>query len=347
MNRLVNNNLDQSDMKKSISNFPLHIQKSFEIMKVWNCYNKYENISSVLILGMGGSAIGGDVAKVISQDSCKVPIIINRSYEIPTWVNATTLVLASSYSGNTEETLTAFEKCHCLNCPIIILSTGGKILEYALKYNLDSIVMESGLQPRAALGFSFSLILLLLNRLNIIDNSVINLLENSIEPLIDLCSELDSPNNLALKQAKNIQSTCPIIYGSAELTWVVALRFRGQLAENAKILSFHHILPEQNHNEIEGWTLNKKIMQNMSIVWLEDQDDHHGTKKRMELSKSLLRSYPKSHLTFSIEGPNRCERLLKLIHFTDWVSYYLALINNIDPTPVKRIKKLKDMLSNE
>ena len=179
----LNIELDQSDMKGAIAGFSNQIQKSYSIMSNWIPHNKYSEIRSILVLGMGVSAIGGDVARVISQNSCTVPIIVNRSYNIPDWVDARTLVLASSYSGSTEETLSAFAQCRERNCPLIVLPTGGKITELANEYKLDIVAVPSGFQPRAALGFSFSLILILLNRLGFVQRETINMVENSLEQL--------------------------------------------------------------------------------------------------------------------------------------------------------------------
>ena len=149
----------------------------------------------------------------------------------------------------------------------------------------------------------------------------------------------------AVSVAEHIHTTCPIIYGSEDLTWVAALRFRGQLAENAKMLSFHHHFPEQNHNEIEGWTANPDIMSRFSIIWLKDEDDHSGIQARMNISASLLDSYPGTQVTITQQGANRVERLMKLIHYTDWVSYYAALMNDVDPTPVNHIQEIKSKIS--
>ena len=342
---MLNIALDKSDMKGAILGFPNQIKQSFSIMENWMNRKKYTDIRNILILGMGGSAIGGDVARVIAQNSCINPIILNRSYNIPEWVNLNTLVLASSYSGWTEETLSAFEQCKLRNCPIIVLSTGGKITEYAEEYDLDRITIPSGLQPRAALGFSFSLIIILLNRIGFIPDKILSLVKDCIEPLINLSLDLSTNENSALEIANKIYTTCPIIYGSEDLTWVAALRFRGQLSENAKMLSFHNHIPEQNHNEIEGWTSNPDILERMSIIWLKDQDDHQGTKLRMDVSSKLLNSCSGMQLIISQDGKSRVERLLKLIHYTDWISYYAALRNKIDPTPVNRIQKLKEKVS--
>ena len=126
---------------------------------------------------------------------------------------------------------------------------------------------------------------------------------------------------------------------------MAALRFRGQLAENAKMLSFHHHFPEQNHNEIEGWTANPEIMNRFSIVWLKDEDDHSGIQARMNISALLLESCSGTQLTITQQGANRVERLMKLIHYTDWVSYYAALMNDVDPTPVNHIQEIKAKIS--
>ena len=160
-------------------------------------------------------------------------------------------------------------------------------------------------------------------------------------PLELLSNKLKQVDNPSLLIAEHIHATCPIIYGSEDLTWVVALRFKGQLAENAKMLSFHNHFPEQNHNEIEGWTANPDIINKFSIIWIKDKGDHLGIQNRMKISSELLESCDCRQLTIIQQGNNRVERLLKLIHYTDWISYYAALLNNVDPTPVDRIQKLK------
>ena len=343
----LNTKLDQSDMRGAITGVPNQIKKSFSIMSSWVPHKKYRDIQNIMVLGMGGSAIGGDVARVLAQNACTVPIFVNRSYNIPEWVASKTLILASSYSGVTEETLSAFAQCRERDCPIIVFSTGGTITDYAGEYDLDKITIPGGYQPRAALGFSFSLILILLSRLGFVQNYIIEIVEKSIESLKSLSIEMNKAENKALTIAENIHTTCPIIYGSEDLTWVAAVRFRGQLAENAKMLSFHHHFPEQNHNEIEGWTVNPDIMNRFSIIWLKDEDDHSGIQARMRISATLLESNAGSQIEISQLGANRVERLLKLIHYTDWISYYAALLNNVDPTPVKRIQELKIKISGE
>ena len=175
--------IDQSDMHGAIMAFPDQIGESFKIMKNWLAEKEYLGIQKIMILGMGGSAIGGDVARVIAQHHCSVPIIVNRSYTIPQWVDSATLILASSYSGDTEETLSAFFQCRDRNCPILVLSTGGILTQHANDFGLDWIAIPKGYQPRAALGFSFTLILLILQRLGFIPYTVVEDVKNSIIPL--------------------------------------------------------------------------------------------------------------------------------------------------------------------
>ncbi len=338
--------LDKSNMRGAISSFPNQIEDSFSIIKQVSINKNNFNIQSILVLGMGGSAIGADLARVLCQNECNVPIIVNRSYNIPNWVNKFTLVIASSYSGNTEETVSAFKKCRNLNCNIIVLSNGGKILQYAIDFGLDNVRIPAGLQPRAALGYSFTLIILLLNKIGFISDNIIRLIKDSIFSLEQMSLEMKNKENKAIDIAKKIHLLCPIIYGSTDLTWVAALRFRGQLAENAKMLSFHYDFPEQNHNEIEGWTANPEIMKKMSIIWLKDNDDHKGVQSRMKISFDLLNDYPYNQIVITQDGLNQVERLLKMIHFIDWISYYSALLNKLDPTPVNRINELKKIIQN-
>ena len=347
MNNIISLNIaiDKYDMKGAIAGFSDQIKESFKIIDQWDQLNQYKNINSILVLGMGGSAIGGDVAKTIAQNSCNVPFIVNRSYSVPKWVDKHTLVIVSSYSGVTEETLSAYNLCKAKDSKLVIISSGGTIIDYANKYSLDRLIIPKGLQPRAALGYSFSIILLLLNKLNLISDQIIKSIYDSIEPLFNLSRELQSSNNNIISLAEALKDTCPIIYGSEDITGVAAFRFRCQLAENAKILSFHHHFPEQNHNEIEGWTFNKDIIERLAIVWLTDKDDHFGVKNRMKVSSELLKSIVKLQITINQSGNNSCIRLLKLIHYLDWLSYYIAILKKVDPTPVERIQKLKSLIS--
>ena len=341
--------LDVSNMYNAIAGFPGQIKTAFSIMGNWSPNHEYLNINNILILGMGGSAIGGDVTRVLIQNECGVPILVNRSYNIPKWVDEKTLVLASSYSGNTEETLSAFDQCKQAGAKTIAMTTGGKLKELAIECGLDCTLLPSGLQPRAALGLSVSLTLIILNKLGFSSDEIIEELYFSFEELTRLCDELSKcdDENPAVIMANEIHSMCPIIYGSEDLTWVAALRFRGQLEENAKMLAFHHSIPEQNHNEFEGWSCHPDLLATKCIIWLKDKDDHPCSLARMEVAKELLDAQAGKQVEIAEKGRSPLIRLLKMIHFIDWVSYYAALLNNVDPTPVERITKLKEEMAKQ
>ncbi len=338
---------DTSDMYSAVHGFPDQIDRVADYIRNWNARHDYQDIHTILVLGMGGSAIGGDVTRVMVQNDCPVPILVNRSYNIPHWVNKHTLILASSYSGNTEETLSAYVQCRTIGAPMVVLSTGGAVTEWAVRDNLDLVVIPAGLQPRAALGFSFANITFLLNKLGFVPDVLIEELLRSAEVLRDYRTqyEIGAEDNYAVEIAEQIHRSIPVIYGSEDMTWVAALRFRGQLAENAKMLAFHHHIPEQNHNEIEGWSCNEDLLRTCGIIWFKDLDDHERSLGRMEVSSELLAEKAGYQISLDCDGESRIERLLKLIHLTDWVSYYAALLNETDPTPVTRISLLKDRMS--
>ena len=298
---------------------------------------------------MGGSAIGGDFARVLTKDECIIPIFVNRNYTIPGWVDKNTLVIASSYSGGTEETLEGFSDCIKKNTPCIIISTGGRLTELGNKYNLDIIKIPTGYQPRAALGFSVMAVLFALQKSGYISLKVIEQISQSINALEEYSKgfrKLENENT-ALELAKNIHNTIPVIYGSADIISIAAVRFRGQLEENAKMIAFHHDMPEMNHNEIEGWNGDRSLFDKFSIIWIMDKDDHPQIIKRIIISKELLDKKCSQQYIINTDGNNIIERILKLIHFVDWVSYFTALLNKVDPTPVNQIQQLKKRLKKD
>jgi glucose/mannose-6-phosphate isomerase len=347
--KILKKKLDVSNMYDAISDFPEQIKVAFSIMENWVLEHKYSDINNIIILGMGGSAIGGDVIRVLIQNESRVPVLVNRSYNIPQWVNKKTLVLASSYSGDTEETLSAFDHCEQAGAKIIAITTGGKLQELAIKHGLDHVLFPAGLQPRAALGLSISLTLIMLNKLGFASDAIVKELYFSFDELTRHSHELSKCDNEnpAVILANKIYSMCPIIYGSEDLTWVAALRFRGQLEENAKMLAFHHSIPEQNHNEIEGWSCHPDLLATKCIIWLKDKDDHPRSLGRMKVTAKLLDSQVGKQVEIAEKGRSALIRLLKMIHFIDWVSYYAALLNNVDPTPVRRITRLKEEMAKQ
>ena len=339
---------DTDKMANAISTFPSQIAEMLQKLENIELNNSYSNLNQILILGMGGSAIGAELCQTLILEDCNTPIIINRNYNIPNWVDNKTLVIVSSYSGNTEETLEGFIECLNRKAKCIIISTGGQISKLSLKNELDTLKLPPGYQPRAALGYSFMAIIFILYKTNFISYSIINKIKLSVSGIMDYSSVLKSliMDNPALEFAKKIQNTVPIIYGSDGKTSIVASRLKSQLEENAKMLAFYNCIPEMNHNEIEGWNGKNKLTQVYSIIWIIDEDDHPQVLRRIEISKKLLVKHCKKQLMISVDGSDCTIRILKLIHFVDWVSYFVALLNGVNPTPVHRIQTLKKNLKD-
>ena len=343
MNKEMINKIDLQNMFDIIKDLFKHIEHSFDIIEKSNLIkdNHYKNI---VTCGMGGSAIGADFIESILHNEIKIPFYVNRNYTLPSWISKNnSLVIICSYSGNTEETVYCLNQAKSLGIKPIIISSGGNILNQALKNKFNFIKLPKGIQPRAAFGYSASLLLLILIKLGIIDKQFSYDLKstiNDIKEKSEIYSLIDK-NNTALQFASKIYNKYPIIYGTP-LTNVVSLRLRCQLAENAKILSTHFMLPEQNHNEIEGF-LNSNN-ENSIIIWINDMNDHERIIKRINITSQLLDNV-KYQYFFQENGDNLINRLFKLIYFFDWVSFYSAIYQKINPTPVNRIQKLKSLMS--
>ena len=284
------NSIDSSNMYKAIYDFPDHLRKAKTIGESIILNNKYSKIKNIVVAGMGGSAIGGDIARLILQNELKIPMYICRNYKLPNWVNNDSLVICSSYSGNTEESLSAFEDAQKKKAQIIAISTGGVLSKKIKELGLDLITIPSGLQPRAALALSFVPMLYLFKSLNLIEINKINDLIKAIDK-IELMRDVynkKTNENPAYLLSKKIYQTLPVIYGENESLAILAVRWKGQLSENAKMLAFHNELPEMNHNEIVGWENNSELINKISIIWLKDESDHPRTKIRQISSKKII-----------------------------------------------------------
>ena len=338
--------IDPQDMFEAIYNFTDQIKEAITIGEQINLQNDYSACTNIIVAGMGGSAIGGDVVKTITQNELTVPFYVNRNYSLPNWVNEKTLVICSSYSGNTEESLSAYEDALNKGAMICGISTGGKLSENIQSKGFDLVTIPGGLQPRAALAYSFVPMLYLLNKIGLISNTLIDDLFNSISSLEmkrDTNSAGDTSNPI-YKMAKDIYGMIPIIYGITDTTGVIALRWKGQLCENSKMLAYHNEIPEMNHNEIVGWGNNPDLLSELSVIWLRDENDNERVRARQEITKSLLNDIDIMQHEVNAEGANNLERLLDLINYGDWLSYWCAILHNTDPSPVEKINKLKKAL---
>lgn len=338
--------IDISNMHEAIYAFPDQMEQAKAIGESISLSKNYESLNGIVVAGMGGSAIGGDVTRVLASGELKVPLLVSRDYTVPNWVNRNSLVICSSYSGNTEETLSAFEDAISKNAQIIGISTGGTLTQKLQENELDLVGIPNGLQPRAALAFSFIPMLYILHAIGFINDDFKSSLKKSIIHLKtqrDMWGS-DESANFAHDIARKIHNTIPILYSDSDLSEVAAIRFKGQLNENAKLHAWCSRLPELNHNEIVGWENNKDLLRQISLVWIADQNSHSRTKSRREITRTIVGSLSANDIILESEQGSGVEQLLHLIHLGDWISYWCALEHGTDPTPVVKIDLLKKTL---
>jgi glucose/mannose-6-phosphate isomerase len=297
---------------------------------------------------MGGSAIGGDIARSLLESKLLVPFQICRNYVLPEYVDDETLVIASSYSGSTEETLAAMNDALNRKAMAAVLTTGGLLKDIAELNEIPVATLPEGFQPRAALGYSLIPLLFLLEAIGLIKN-VANDVKAAVVKLQTFrdkyIEDNPTPHNPAKSTAQQLFGKIPVIYGGPRITDVAAVRWKGQICENAKTLAFANVFPEFNHNELVGWSdLIKQHAQKLVVVLLRDADDHTQVRKRMNVVKELIEAQTVETIEIHSRGDAPLERLLSLIQFGDFVSYYLAILNEVDPTPVEVIEQLKSRL---
>jgi len=301
-------------------------------------------IRDVVITGMGGAIIGGDIIRAICQDVGHLPVHVNRSYSMPSFVGESSLVIAVSQSGNTEETLSAFETAGARGAQRVVVTTGGRLKELAKEENLPMVLIPKSKITRAALAFTFVALWRVFQKLDIFlpgDNTLMDTAD-FITDQIEVMSDLS--DNQAAELAEGLHHTMPIIYSNDGLMAPVALRWKTQLNENAKMLSFRGEIPEMNHNEIEGWELTAHLMGKLSVIILQDASDHERVRRRMEVTESLVRPHAVHLRKITATGSNALERVFYMILYGDFLSFYMAIISGVDPMPIVKIEMLKRML---
>ncbi|MCB0400972.1 MAG: bifunctional phosphoglucose/phosphomannose isomerase [Flavobacteriales bacterium] len=324
-------------MKKLIEDFTKHISQSLQIGKDSQLSTCNKTIQQVLICGLGGSGIGGTVlAQVVSNDSL-IPVLVNKDYKIPQFVNPNTLVVVCSYSGNTEESLEMLEQAEAKNAEIACICSGGQLAEIAKNKNYNLILIPGGNPPRAAFGLAFPALFCLLNHYGIISDYTAEF--NRAITIID--QEESNITELAISATEALYKKIPVIYADANYEGV-AVRFRQQINENSKMLCWHHVVPEMNHNELVGW---RTINEELAVVIFRNEDDYYRTQKRIEVNKTVFEKYTNTIIELYSKGNTRLERSLYLIHLGDWISYFLAEKNGVDVVEVDVITHLKNELA--
>lgn len=301
----------------------------------------------VMVSGLGGSAIGGDILKAYAFQGADVPVYVNRGYDLPRFVDEHTLFIAVSYSGNTEETLAAYEQAKARGAEILVISSGGQLSDKARHDGYTVVAIPSGLSPRAATGYLLAPLLLSLQSAGILSQADYDIKETAevLLRLRDLLKPDGPQDNLAQRIAIQVKDAIPVIWGSANHTEPAALRWKAQINENAKSPAFYNVFPELNHNEIVGFEAPRQLLSQLVVIILRDNRDHQRVQQRMDITRSVIEGQVKKVIEVESAGESLLARLYSLIYIGDYVSYYLALEYDIDPTPVKVIDYLKAELS--
>lgn len=326
------------EMKALIDNFPNQLKEAIGIGEKAKLTSSKKKIANVFISGLGGSGIGGTIVSELSALEATVPITVSKGYFIPKFVNENTLVIISSYSGNTEETLNCLNLALKRKAKIVCITSGGKVAEIAKKKKLDCITIPGGNPPRSCLGYSLTQQFYILSYFKIVSNKCRVQLKASVQLL-----EAEKENIIkeARQVVKALVGKTPIIYATTYFEGV-AIRFRQQLNENAKILCGHHIIPEMNHNELVGWPSGSD---RISVVFLRDKDEYSRNNARIEINKEVIKKYTPHITEIWSKGKSQIEKAIYFIHFVDWVSVLLSEVKGVDSMEIRVIDHLKGALA--
>ena len=325
-------------MNDYISDFTKHLTEALEIGQTTLLSEPHADIHNVLICGLGGSGIGGTIVNDLVSENINVPISATKDYSIPNFVDENTLVIASSYSGNTEETLYALEACQKRRAQIASVTSGGALEKSAKEKGFNCITIPGNQPPRAMFGYSFTQLFFLLNHYGLIDNSFISEFEKAIA-LLD--SQEEAIKSEAKALAIKLYGTTPVIYTAAGFEGV-GVRFRQQINENSKMLCWHHVIPEMNHNELLGWRINTN---NLGVVYFRNKCDFDRNKVRIDINKEVISKFTDNISEVWSKGDSRIENSLYHIHLGDWTSWYLSEMNEVDAIEIDVINFLKSSLA--
>lgn len=324
-------------MKQLVAAFPNQLREALSIGQSYTFTTPKRSFTQVMLTGLGGSGIGGSIIQNFVFDKLSIPFSVNKDYHLPASVGKDTLLIVSSYSGNTEETLMAMQQALKAQATVVCVTSGGKVSEIAKKKGLDCIIVPGGMPPRSCLGYSLVQSLFVLNHFGLLKNDFIKDIHAAIQLLETQNKDI---HKKAKALTKKLLGKTPIIYSAPSFEGV-AIRFRQQINENSKMLCWHHVVPEMNHNELVGW---KEKDPTRAVIIIRNKEDYARTQARIELNKTIIKKYTSNINELWSEGKSYWERAFYIIHLTDWVSVYLAAARGVDDMEVKVIDFLKGEL---
>jgi len=341
--------IDKSNQIEKLEKLPFQIKESFEIVRS-NEFEKLFKINNIIFNGMGGSAISGDIIKSLLMNKLNIPIFVNRSYILPKWANKNTLVITQSYSGNTEETISAFKQAYQKKCKTISISSGGKLQEYCKNRGINHIKIPSGYIPRSAIAYFLFISLKMLDKIGL----TTSILKINIEEILDIAKDVIKHNNKRIliennpskKIAQTIFSTIPQVYGW-NIYSPIAKRWSTQFNENSKLISKFDIVSESNHNDIVGWSENYEISKKFSCIIFRDKSlESIYMSTRFDFMKKLYSDVAANFIEIHAKGNDPISKIVHSISLGDFTSCYLAILRKIDPTPVTIIDELKEIMKS-
>ncbi len=343
--------LDSEDVLGAVERFGDQCREGWEIGRAATGLPDADGLDSIVVLGMGGSGVSGDMIQSVVEPRLPLPLRVIKSYgPLPEWIGRNTLVFAVSYSGSTEETIAALEEAHDRGSRAITISSGGALAEMARRYGLAHIQIPPGLQPRASLGYLTLPILAALVQIGLVPDLQDDL-DEAVEVLSDLAERChrkrSGPENPAKDLASRITGRIPVIYGGYGLAATAAYRFKCDLNEYAKTPSFWNVIPELDHNEVVGWNqLDEITKRDHVLILLRSPEENDRVAHRFEITRDLIEDSFGAVIEVPSEGRSTLARLLSLVLVTQLAAIYVGLSYGIDPGPVEVIQKLKAELAN-
>jgi len=338
---------DPQGMLKRIAELPYQCEDGWQKTTKLTLPEQYREVDHVVVVGMGGSAIGADLVRTLVTNDCPVPIIVHRDYGLPVFVGPRSLIIASSHSGNTEETLAGFEEALQRGAHVAAVTSGGELARRIRDRALPLYSYDYPVQPRAALGYSVIGLLGILQRSGLVSDKsadvteAVNVMKQWQTEIKETVATNDNP---AKSLASRLYQRLPVVYGAEHLSQV-ARRWKTQLNENAKSWAEFDVLPELNHNTVTGYGLPSGLSSLAHVILLTSDSNHPRVRLRFEITQGLLDRYGIAWDRIEARGRSSLAQLLSMVHFGDYVSYYLAMLYEVDPWSIGSIQLVKRQLN--
>jgi len=336
---------DTEDYRQFLTGLPQQIENGYNTIVSENIKPK-KNLTSIVISGMGGSAIGGELVQSLYSSKLSIPLIIVRDYTLPAFVGSQTLVIVSSYSGETEESLAVYNQAQKAHSTIVCITSGGSLKNFAKRDNIPIVNLPGKYQPRAAVGVSFIGIVRVLEQFQLIGFQSSDVAE-TVSTLRELKAQYDIKNvhhSEPYHVAQQLLEKIPLIYTGPAPFSALGTRWKCQFNENAKIPAFCNSLPEMNHNEIVGWNKAFSLTPHLYVVFLRDAGEPESIQHRIEITQKIIRSQNGNYTEVWSSGKSILSRVFSLLYFGDYTSYYAALLYKTNPTSIDNITYLKKQM---